>query len=63
LTLEEEERLENSEPFPSQEIMKLHAARHELGHVLIDDSHSSKEDSTVDTGETTSEKPPVTTSR
>jgi hypothetical protein len=62
LTLEEEDRLENSEPFPSQEIMKLHAARHELGHVLIDDSHSSKEDSTVDTGDATSEKhlsPPV----
>jgi hypothetical protein len=62
LTSEEEETPEESEPFASEEIMELLAARHELGHVLSDDSHFSKVDSTVDRGETTSERSPVTTS-
>jgi hypothetical protein len=61
-TLEEEEGLEDLETLPPEEIMELHAARHELGHVLIDDSHFSKVDSTVDRAETASEKPPVPTS-
>ena len=32
LTLKEEEKLKDLEPFPSDEIIQLHAARHEMGH-------------------------------
>ena len=58
LTLEEEERLEESAPFTEEGIMQLRFARPEVGHRLVDDSSSSDDDSTVDFAETASKKPP-----
>jgi hypothetical protein len=62
LTLEEEERREESAPFNLEKLIQLPIARQEVGRRLVDDSISSDDDSTTELAETTNKKPPVVTS-
>jgi hypothetical protein len=58
LTLEEEERREESAPFNLEKNIQLPIARQEVGRRLLDDSSPSDDDSTMELTETTGKKPP-----
>jgi hypothetical protein len=62
LTLEEQEMLEELEPFTLEEIVQLHMARQEVGHRRLEGTTSSENDLTMGWAETSSGKPPFATS-